>query len=309
MKFIDTIGTYIFRVIESALALTQKNKYPQWVVKARAVQKWVQTAEELTHYGLTEPAYVDCEEWDEHVLGYLVLFKANVENNEPCDENTQLMNYAQLQAAMGWEGTSFGDLDDGTFVGKRFLGRMSENEYNGKVTIQLDWVDSVDASPTRELRKLDAAKVAHISSLLRVGPKATPVKPATAPKPASAARKPGKQPSASPAAGKPAVATPAPASKPPGTPRVAPSPNAAIETVAEPTVVASVPGLPAETDKASAWQHINVVKGDNDDNVIAEAWIAACAEVGGDRTEDRFTGTDWAQIRDIIVRDLSLTVA
>ncbi len=49
-------------------------------------------------------------------------------------------------------------------------------------------------------------------------------------------------------------------------------------------------------------------KGGNTDDDVTETWIAACEEVLAGRAEDQATPTDWAKIRDVVIKDMALTV-
>lgn len=152
MNKIDSIGTYTGTIVESTLGET-KNGFPQAILKLAAKQKFVDDTEGMKHFGLTEPAYVDWSEFDEEAIAYLVLFKST----EKFDASTKLLNYDQLVVAVGWNGTDFDNFEE--FVGKDILFRIKENDYNGKVTLQVAWIDKVDADPAGSLRPLDAEKV------------------------------------------------------------------------------------------------------------------------------------------------------
>lgn len=57
-----------------------------------------------------------------------------------------------------------------------------------------------------------------------------------------------------------------------------------------------------------AWEYIQGIKGANEDNVVTETWMSSCGEIGGTRTEDEFLPADWAKVRDLVIKDLDLTV-
>lgn len=310
MSKIDSVGVFIGEVVESGLATT-KNGFPQWVARIKAEKKFVEEKSELDHFQMTDPGYVDWSSFGEDILAYLVLFKSN----EVFDEKTALLNYEQLKIATGWDGTDFDPMCDGTFVGKKILFRVEHNSYTnpetGKTTegLQVNWIDSADAPPQRQLKTLDAAGVKDLAKKLKIRKSTAPAKPAAIVKPLSSATKPQTAPAA-PAAPAPA-ATPAPAPAAPATPASAPKrakmPKTETAESAAPPATEKL-SLPTETTQGEAWDLVCRSKGGNEDSVIEEAWIAACGEVGGDRDEDAFTDADWAKVRNIVIRDLSLDV-
>lgn len=320
MSKIDTAGTYIGEVLEMGVSLTQKNKYPQAIVRLKATKKWVGDTETMAHFKITEPGYVPWAfegQEPEDIIGYLVLFKSA----DDLSDDTKLLNYEQLQLALGWDGSSFDSLADGTYVGKSILFRVEENNYEGKVSLQVNWVDSETAAPERSLKSLDAGALTGLNKLLKTSrPKtpAAPAKPAAAAKPAgkpgaAGAAKPGTSSSASPVGGtiapvntattasvpisstKTTSPSKAPAKAPAPKPAPAPAPAEA-EAVA----------LPAAVSKETAWEYVTTHKGENEDTTVEDAWMAATQEVGPDRNETDFNETDWAKVRDIIIKDLDL---
>lgn len=301
MNKIDSIGTYVGEILESAVSLTTKG-FPQWVARLKAEKKWVGDTEGMKHFKLEEPAYVDWTSFDEEIVAYMVLFNSTSEQG--FTPETALLNYEQLQIATGWDGTEFETLANGSLVGKKILFRVEENTYQDKTRLQVNWIDDADAPAERQLKSLDLNDVKALGSkLIGITKKAAPAKPATAAKvPTAAPTKPGKPaaptaPALAPTAAAPTAAPKAPPKKAKKT-EAAPPPPAEEKT-----------GLPTEATQEEAWGYVCSVKGDNEDSVVEEAWIAACGEVANGRDEDTFTKTDWAKIRDIVIRDLSLTTA
>lgn len=305
MGQIDTIGTYILEVAEIGLTVTREKKYPQLVLRSKAVKKWVDDAETMAHFGITAPAYVDWSGYNEDSLDYLVLFNSP----DTFDESTAMLNYEQAQKAFGWAGAEFANVAK---AGDQFLGRFKQNEYNGKTSIQLSWIDHVDADPINSIKTLAVDEVAALSKLLKqgIGKAAKPAaaKPTTKPKPGAAAAPKSPSQASSPAqvatAAKPdAGSVTAPATPPTTAPKSPSKPPASTppKAEAEPT-----DGLAREVDQTTAWDYVIGKKGGNEDSVIVEAWLAACAEVGNGRQEAQFTNADWGKIRDIVLKDLAL---
>lgn len=309
---IDTPGVYRGPVKELGLTLTKENKYPMAVLRFLAAEKYVETPEEMEHFEIGEPGWIDWSSYNEESTGFFVLFKANIEDGDDCipGENS-FLSYEQLQLALGWEGADFGELNDDTFEGKEVLFRVEESTDPGFEGVRVQWIDAYDAPPQRELRKLDEEKVSALNKLLKGVKK-------SAPKAAAAATKPGKpgKPKAAPKeeanadgaddtnsfeadvesdAGTAAESSQTPpAPKPPSTSKAKPKQDKS--------------GVPGELSQGDAWALVITNKGDNSDDDIAEAWISAAGEVGPDKDEADYTDADWAEVARIVVRDLALTI-
>lgn len=311
---VDRAGVFIFEVVESAIGVTQKNQYPQWVSRLKTVQKWVDSEEEMKHFELKEPAYV---EWlDQDIIAYICLFNSASEFTVEGKGRTAMLNYDQLKLALGWDGTEFDTLADGSMIGKKIQGRVEEDTYMEKTSLKVQWIDAADAPATRSLKSLAPDAVAALTAKLKLNVKkmVAPAKPATA-------VKPGKPSAGSTAAGTAAasVVTPAvnAASAPtatttttsPSEPAKAPkAPKAATKATPPPPAASKEEstGLSKTTTKIAAWEHIFSVKGETTDGDVEGAWLAACGEVGENKDEDKFTEEDWAKVRDIVLKDLAL---
>lgn len=278
-------GNYKFEVTECGLGTT-KNGYPQAVLRLKATQYYAEDKELMDHFGLEEPGWVDWAEYDEEILAFCVLFKANVNDGEQCvpGENS-IFWYEALQEALGWEGTSFDDLNDKTFVGKVVQGWVAEDEYDGNTRLQIKGLAEENAPLVRELKKLDSDKLKGLNSLLVGGKKTAPAKPAAKPSvPASKPKGKGKDKATAPPAAKP--------------PKKDEEPEAPAE-------------LSDDITKVDAWNALMANKGGNDDNTVTEAFIAAMSEVSeenGDIGEDDFTGPQWAKVRDTAAKDLAIKI-
>jgi hypothetical protein len=249
---------------------------------------------------MTEAAYVDYTEFDQEIIGYLTLF------NKDGGEN---FNYADIQAATGWDGTAFEGLTE--VVGKKILFWVEAEEYNGKTRLKVKKVAAPDASPTRSLKSLDATELKALSAKF-ITKKAKPVvakAPGAAKAPVNPPTKPvAAKPSAAPSvAAKPTASatTPATSTSKPKATKAPPPPPAPVEETTDAS-------LPEETTKDDAWAYIFEHKGDNTDDVMTDAFLSACSEVAGpegadQKQESQFTGKDWARVRDIVRKDCSLS--
>lgn len=275
MARVDRIGTYRGVIEDSSIQFT-RNKFPQFAGAIKVTERWVDDAEEMKHFELEEPAWVDWSEYGETAFAYLVLFK----DADNFTEETALLNYEQLQLALGWDGTEFGSLADGTHKGKTVLFRVEENEYQGKVSLQVNWIDAPDASPTRELRRIDDTAVKALNAKLKV----KKAKPAVA-KPKASAPKAKATPKAS-----------APKAAPPKAAPPTPEPEPATADDGE------------EVTKIKAWEFVCENTPDTPDTEVQDAWIAACSTVADGRDEDTFTSEDWAKVRQTVCDSLGVTV-
>jgi hypothetical protein len=298
MMKIDSIGVYLVDVVDGVVNTSTKG-FPQLAITFNVAQKYVQTPEEMAHFGIEEPAYVDYSSFQFQDSAFFTLF----------GKDGELLNYAQVQAAFGWDGVAFEDLPELT-KGKRVLVRIEENEYNGKVSLRANWIDAADASPNRTLKALDTTALKALSAKFLT--KKPPVKPAKPQGPTAVKANPTTVPTPKPA--KPTTATTPPTGNPVSAP--APAKPATVAPAKAPTLPlqppqvtqeADIPAdLPKETTQGKAWEYVCEHKGSNTDDVIQDAWIAAGQEVADGRNDKDLTPTDWAKVRDIVIRDCKL---
>lgn len=320
---IDSEGTFIFEVVESAIGVTNKNSYPQWVARLNAKKKWIENAEEMAHFKITEPAYVDWN-FDEEIIAYICLFNSADTFTTEGKDRTAMLNYDQLKLALGWDGTEFDSLADGSMLKKMIQGRVQSSEYpkgSGTTSLKVEWIDSVDAPATRTLKSLAPDAVSALTKKLQINVKkvvAAPAKPVVPgkPKPSTpAASTPsGDAPSvgaSSPTASTPATAatassptTTSPSSAPAPKPKKTPKAAAPVETPPPPTPEKS--DRPKTSTQGDAWEFVCANKGDNEDSVVEESWLSACGEVLNDRDQDTATPEEWAKIRDTALKDLAV---
>lgn len=329
---IESAGVYIGTITESGISLT-KNNFPQVVLRLEAKKKFIEEKSEIEFFqkqGLLQegqPAYVDWSSFGEEGMYFGVLFKSATEFSK----DTALLNYDQLQLATGWDGTEFDSFTDGSFVGTDILFRVQEKkayinkdgkQVGGDGSLEISWIDNKDAPPQRQLKSVEADQVKALNAMLKgMGTKiakpaaSAPSKPAvTKPTVVAPAVKPPPAPTPTVTVGSAAgpSSPTVPAESAPSAPAAeSPKPPSkkkakAVEPAPAPTSVATeTPAAPAETNQTDAWAFVCANKGANEDQVVEEAWIDACAEVGSDKEETDFTGTDWAKVRDIVLKDLA----
>jgi hypothetical protein len=303
MAAIDSAGAFRGTITESAIGLTKANHYPQAVLRLEAAEKFIADPAEVKFF--QENGEADFtggwHAWPvEDIIGYFCLFN----NADSYTKEFALLSYDQIVVATGWDGTSFDAFSDGTLIGKQVLFRVEESKDPTYPGLKAQWIDAFGADPERKLRGLDTSEIKKLNAKLQMG------KPAA--KPVVAAKAAPPKPSPAPASGpKPAATSPvtsptskpAPANKPPA---------AKTPPVTKPAEEPATLGLPKAVNRDDAWECVCQNKGDNEDKDVEGAWIAACEEVSTANNtrptvgEDAFTEKDWAQVRDLVFRDLDI---
>jgi len=271
---IDREGAFRAMILESGVS-TSKAGMPQFVAEFKATEKWVDTAEEMTAFGLTEPGWVDWSGYDMSTVGYLQLvYDKKDSGGNPTGEIKPMFYVEALVDALGWDGTSFNALGTTDWTKTPVTIWIEPNEYNGKTTLRVQAIGKGDAAPSRggvraletgELNKLDA----QFASVLAGAAAPAPATPATVPVAAVA---------------KPATAP-------------APTPAPAVRTATE----------TAETSVAmtmlDAWSFVAEKSPSKPDAEREAAWLKACATVGIE-DQDAATGEQWAAVAKVACSDL-----
>ena len=279
---IDRIGTFRGTPTEWAVGKT-KNEYPQFVVRLTATEKWIESAEEMSAFKMTEPGWLSWAEYEQSITAYLVLFN----NDGP------IFNYEQVQIAMGWDGASFSGLAEMDHAGKTVLFRIEENDYNGKVSLQVAWIDEKDAPIERTLRALDPDKLRDMDSkyagMMNIKTATAASKPSTPAAP-TAPKATGPTPPPNERTHRPTVSVIPPTAS--GQPTGSETPP----TTGPPADEAPAANLPpAETcTMDEAW--IAIQHAAKDDDKAARVWVEAAESVGIEDQETA-TGGDWADVR------------
>lgn len=302
-NLIDRAGTFRGRPTEWGLSKSSGG-FPQFAVKVKALEYYVRDPAEMEAFGLTEAGWVDWSSYDQEAVGFMVLFNAD----------KALLNFEQVQKALGWDGADLAVLHTGPWNEKDILFSVEENTYKEQTSLRINWLDAYDASPVRGLSNLDAdglkALNGQFAHLLNNAKKAAPAKaPAKA---APAAGKPvgAPAPAAAKPAAKPTAAAPAAAAKPTTqeTPAqsAAPSttPKASAPPAKKPAPKAEAPFVATETTKGAAWAAISSQQGGVSDDTMATLWIDACEEVAPGTTEEAITGAQWMQVQTIVLSKL-----
>lgn len=288
---IDSEGSYRGPIREAAVSTTKKG-FPQLVVRMEAAEKYIESSAEMEHFEIDEPGWVDWSAYGEDIIGYFVL----------CNDEKPLLNMEQVMKATGWDGSSFAALDAMDLEGHIVQFRVAENEYDGQVRMQAEWIDEADAPLNRELSSLDSDKLKDLDSKFKsfmTDKKAAPkaAKPAAKGKTKAKAKDESKkeaEPKSKTKAKPKAKAAPPTSSKPPAKAEEEVS-DKDIPFDASKTVFGEVSDNNDEA-KVEVWTHVCENDNDAGTDAVSDAWIAASREVGGDREESEFTSDDWVRV-------------
>lgn len=303
---IDRAGTFRGKATEWGLSKSSGG-FPQFAMKVTATQYYVSDPAEMEAFGLTEAGWVDWSAFDQEAIGYLVLF----------NDVKAMLNFEQVQKALGWDGSDLQALHTGPWNEKEFLFSVEENTFNNNTSLRINWVDAFDAPPVRGLSNLDAegikALTGQFAHLLNGKAKAAPVK-APAKAPAKAGPVVGK-----PVAAKPATPVAPTVAKPSAitagtagtTSTSTPTTNLPAPTTAAakkpPTAkkIETAPFVADGTTKDAAWAAASAQQGGVSDDTMATLWIDACETVAPGMAEEAITPAQWLQVQTQVVSKLT----
>lgn len=306
---IDRIGAFRGKPKEWTLSKS-KNGFPMFNIHVAATERYVDQPEEMAAFNLTEPGWVPWADYNQETVGHLCLFNAE----------KALLNYEQVQKALGWDGASLAALASGDWSNTTILFQMEENEYNGETSIRMNWIDAADASPTRGLQALDADGLKDLDSkfkgMMKAPAKAAPAKagpakpvapvpPGKSPVPPGTAAKPAATPTSKMTAPAPAPkpSTPAPAAG--ASPSKAP-PQKAVKAETAPFVATYKDGMEG---RDAVWNAVSAKQGTASDDTMATLWFDACEKVAPGVLEDGITGAQWAKIAEEMTAKLAPATA
>lgn len=246
-------GTYRGKILEHGVSET-KNGYPQFVAHLAALEIWDDDKEQ----------WVDFSEYDAGMMGYFVLIGGDAK---------PLLNMDQVMKATGWDGQSFAALDNMDLSKTIVQFQVAWNEYDGKESLQVSWIDHEDATPGIKVKKLDQKELKSLdakygATLKAASGKATPVasKKKSVPTPLMTATE---ATSEKPKRGR---------GRPP-------------KKVEESEIVTS--------DIEDAWgafaEHAGKMKLDGDH--MNKIWLSTVENIVGEKDEDDITGEEWGQIK------------
>lgn len=149
-KKIDREGTFVGYPIQSGVSETRANKFPQFVAKLEATQEW----DGEKFIDLIDAAGVELTE-EREITGYFVLFDKDAKPT---------LNAKQIKLAFSdWDG-GIKELNDGDYSEVPVQFRVEEHEYKEKKSMQVTWIDHVDAVPGGNVGKMGDDGIAGIEA-------------------------------------------------------------------------------------------------------------------------------------------------
>ncbi len=273
-KLIDREATFRTKnIVDGGMGETSTG-LPQLVLSLRA--------DEI--YDFDEKAWVPWDDVEEReITAFLVLVGK---------KDNEIFHCKAIEKALGWDGASFAALAATDFLATGIQFRTKENEWDDKITIQVEGIDHYDAEPGNKVTKLDAAEVkgldAKYASFFR---KRTGEKK---PKPVGAPKVPGKKPTV-------------PAKKEESTSLTSVSGRAGddVPSVASPKAPVKKPKKVKKgtgCTQTEAWVAAKKAKYEAiSDEKLIEVWLKAVQTLAPDGDEDKMSPELWAQVRDVVV--------
>ena len=271
MSLINQTGFYHGVIVDGGFGQSSGG-FPQEVLALKALEV----------YDPDSQTYLPADPEANEITTYLVLIDSKDKETLTCK---------QLKKIMGWDGASFVTLAEMDLEEMPIAFRVEERTYKENTTLQVTWVDTLDAPPTRTVQKLDAKDVQALQSRYASVLAATK----TVPKPVSA--KPASAPAHVVIA--PAIET---------TLQVVQVP-ASIAAPAEPKVrkpkAAPKPPKTAPVGKCTADEAYtacySLKRDDVTDDALNEAWLKEI----GDRNEVGITEEAWFLVKEAVLRQVS----
>lgn len=268
MSMINKTGFYHGVIVDAGLSQSSGG-FPQEVLALKALEVYDSDTE----------AYLPANPEADEITAYLVLIDSKDRETKNCQ---------QLKKIVPWDGASLVALSEMNMADAPIAFRVEEREYNQNTTLQVTWIDTIDASPTRTVQKLDVKDVQALQARYASVLAATKAlaKPASAP---STAVQPVVTPVAAPA---PVVSAPAPVAKPKGRPPKAPKVS----------VTTTAPVGKCTADEAYSTCY-SLKRADVTDDVLNETWLKVVGSVNVD--ESKITGEQWFEIKETVLKQVS----
>ena len=263
MSLIDQIGYYHGEIVDAGLG-ESSGGFPQEVIALKALEVYDPDSE----------SYLPADPENNEITWYGVLIDS---------KDKETLNCKQLKKVTGWDGASFIALADMPLTGLPIAFRVEEHTYQENTTLQVSWIDTIDASPFRTVAKLDKDGLTKLQQ--RYGAVLASTKAPAKPVSATPAQAPAK---ATPAAPKP---------KTPAKPKAAAKPAAP----KKPTVPKTVTGKCTADEAYTACYSLK--RDDVTDDALNEIWLKAVAEVNAD--ESKITPEQWYGIKETVLKQVS----
>ena len=249
MSLIDQTGVYRGLIVDGGLS-ESSGGFPQEVLSLKSE----------TVYDPESDTWLPADPENNEITFYGVLIDS---------KDRETLNAKQLKKITGWDGASFVALSEMKIIDLPIQFRVEERTYQENTTLQVTWIDTVDAPPHRTVQKLDKSGVQALQQKYAAVLASTK----SAAKPVSAVK-----PAAKP------VAKPVSAAKP------------------KPSVPKAKPVGKCTADEAYTACY-SLKRDDVTDDGLNEIWLKVVAEANED--ESKITPEQWFAIKESVLRQVS----
>jgi hypothetical protein len=255
MSLINQTGFYHGVIVDAGLGQSSGG-FPQEVLALKASEV----------YDPDSQTYLPADPEANEITAFLVLIDS---------KEKQTFHMPQLRKVIGWDGVDFTILREMNLADTPIAFRVGFGKGEYAERLGVEWIDTLDASPTRTVQKLDLkdaqalqARYASVLAVNKVAPKPVSAKTVSAPTPAA--------PTVAPAESK--VRKPKAAPKPPK---------------------AAVVGKCTADEAYTACYSLK--RDDVTDDALNEIWLKTI----GEQDESKVTEEQWFQIKEVVLRQVS----
>jgi hypothetical protein len=254
MSLINQSGYYHGVIVDGGLSQSTGGGFPQEVLELRANQVYDPEGQE----------YLPADPENNEIRAYLVLIDS---------KDRETLNCKQLKKVIDWDGASLVALSEMDLAETPIAFRVEERTYNGNTSLQVTWIDDLEASPTRTVQKLAKEGVVALQQRYAsvLASTKAPAKPVSAKAPAK------------PKASKP-KATP----KPPKAP-------------AKPKAPASGKSVGKCTADEAYNECFQLKRDDVTEDQLNDIWL----DTIGDRDETKMSSEEWFAVKEVVLREVS----
>jgi len=258
MSLINAEGFYHGTIIDGGLSQST-NGFPQEVLALKATEV----------YDPDTDSYLPWDAENDEITAYLILIDSK-------DRETK--SSQQLKKVIGWDGASFVTLAEMVLTDMPIAFQVKENTYKENTTLQVSWVDTLDAPPFRTVQKCTKEEAVALQQRYAstMASNKAPVKPVSAKAPVKAPAKPK---------------TPV---KPKTKGMIKPKPTA-------PKAPKTTVGKCSADDAYQACYSLK--RDDVTDDQLNEKWLEAVAAVNAD--ESKISEQEWFQIKEGLLKEVS----
>lgn len=292
----DYVGTYKGLVLDTTLSKTKKG-FPQFNVKVLLTEYWDQKEQEW--FDVSDNKWV--------MTGYFNLYyRDGADENGEGGTVIETLNHRQICDVFGWDGRGFVYLVSTDFSdGMEVLVRTEEEEYNGKTSMRVKWIDKADADPNGGLKGIDVNEAKELEKEFE-HLWASSKKPAKA---ASAKKAKKSEPKPEPESDEDHSEMTKEDRKKALLAKSKRLKDEANKQKEPPTKKSKDPepetDVPDGYNKKRAWSDLIDIKDDDcDDETLKATWDAAIAEIADDGDEDNLDAEGWWAVKEQVAGEV-----